>query len=137
MNVEVETLPNCITTLRVEVPPEKVAQTRDAIARDYARHAKLPGYRPGKAPRTVVEAKFKKEMREELTKKLLSESCREAISEKQIRVLSLAEVEDVELNDDNTMRFTATLVTAPEFELPDYKDIPVTAPALTVSDAEI
>src|ERR1700677_3676305 len=114
MNVEVENLPNCITTLRVEVPAEKVSKTWDTVTQDYTHYAKIPGYRPGKAPRTVIENKFKKEIRQEVEKKLLSESCREAISEKKLRVISLADVQDVEIGDDKTMRFTATLVTAPE-----------------------
>ncbi len=137
MNVQVESLPNCITTLRVEVPPEKVRQTHDKIAKDFTGQAKIPGFRPGKAPRQVVERKFQKEITEELRKKLLSESCREAINEKQLRVLSVAEVEDVEIADDKTMRFTATLVTAPEFELPDYKNIPVERKGTDVTEAEI
>ena len=137
MNVQVENLPNCITTLRVEVPSEKVNQTWESIAGDYARHARLPGYRVGKAPRTIVEKKFQKEIREELQKKLLSESCREAISEQKLRVISVAEVEDVEIAPDKTMRFTATLITAPTFELPDYKAITVELKSTEVTDAEI
>ena len=137
MNVEVENLPNCITTLRVEVPPAKVTTTWSSVAEEYARYARIPGFRPGKAPRAVVEKKFQKEIREELTKKLLSESCREAISEKNLRVISLGEIEDVEITDDKTMRFTATLVTAPEFELPDYKNIPVQTAPVVVSDEEV
>jgi trigger factor len=137
MNVQVENLPNCITTLRVEVPSEKVNQAWESIAGDYARHARIPGYRAGKAPRGIVEKKFQKEIREELQKKLLSESCREAISEKKLRVISVAEVEDVELAADKTMRFTATLVTAPEFELPEYKAITVLVKPSDVTDAEV
>lgn len=137
MNVEVENLPNCITTLRVEVPPDKVSQAYETIARDYTHYAKIPGYRPGKAPRSVVENKFKKQIREELEKKLLSESCREAIHEKKLRVISLAEVRDVEIGNDRTMRFIATLVTQPEFELPDYKAIPVQLSSTDVTAQEI
>ena len=137
MNVEVENLPNCITTLRVEVPAEKVSKTWDTVAQDYTHYAKIPGYRPGKAPRTVIENKFKKQIREEVEKKLLSESCREAINEKKLRVISLADVQDVEFGDDKTMRFTATLVTAPEFELPDYKGIPVQVKPIEVTEKEI
>jgi trigger factor len=137
MNVHVENQPNCITTLRVEVPAEKVTETWDAIARDYARYARIPGYRAGKAPRVVIESKFKKEIREELQKKLLSESCREAISSKQIRIISLAEVKDLELDKDKAMRFTATLVRAPDFALPDYKSIPVQIAETTVIDEDI
>ena len=137
MNVEVENLPNCITTLRVEVPADQVSKTWDTVAKDYTQYAKIPGYRPGKAPRNVVENKYKKQIREEVEKKLLSESCREAINEKKLRVISLTDVQDVEFGDDKTMRFTATLVTAPEFELPDYKTIPVQLQPVEVAEKEI
>lgn len=137
MNVQVENLPNCITTLRVEVEPEKVNKAWETIASDYVRHARLPGYRPGKAPRKVVEKKFEKQIREELQKQLLSESCRAAITENKLRVLSLADVDDVEIGEDKTMRFTATLVTSPEFEIPEYKNIPVTVKSSDVTDAEV
>lgn len=137
MNVEVENLPNCITTLRVEVPADKVNQAWDTVTHDYAQYAKIPGYRQGKAPRSVIENRYKKEIRQEVEKKLLSESCREAISEKKLRVISLADVQDVEIGADKTMRFTATLVTAPEFELPEYKSIPVALKPTEVTDKEV
>src|SRR5579862_1340693 len=137
MNVEVQSLPNCMTTLKVELPPEKVSKAWNEITLDYARYAKIPGFRPGKAPRTEIENKFKKEIKEEVTKRMLSEGCREAISEKKLRVLSLADVEDVEIADDKSMRFTATLITAPEFELPEYKGIPVQHKPLDVTEAEL
>ena len=101
------------------------------------RYARIPGYRPGKAPRQVIEAKFRKEIQEELTKKLVSKSYHEAIAEKQLRVVSLTNLEDVEFGDDRSMRFRATVVTAPEFELPDYKNIPVQLPDTKVTEAEI
>ena len=107
------------------------------IARDYAAQAKLPGYRPGKAPRSVVERKFQKEIREELERKLLSESTRAAISEKKLRVLQVQNVEDVEFAPDQSLHFTATVITAPEFELPEYRKIPVAVPPEEISEAEI
>lgn len=137
MNVVVENLPNCITTLRIELESDKVNKVWDAVTADYTKFAKLPGYRAGKAPKSVVEKKFKKEIREELEKKLLSESCREAISEKKLRVLSLAQIDDVELAEDKTMKFTATLVTHPDFELPNYKGLLVPMKSTEVTDAEI
>ena len=88
MKVEVEKQPDSVSTLQIELPPEQVAKEWNAIADNFARHAKIPGYRPGKAPRKVIEAKFKKEIQEEVTKKLVSKSYRDAIAEKQLRVVS-------------------------------------------------
>src|SRR5947208_115495 len=123
--------------LRIELPPEEVSKEWDEIAGSFARFAKIPGYRPGKAPRRVIEAKFRKEIQEELTKKLVSKSYRDAIEEKQLRVVSLTNVEDVQFGEDKSMRFRATVVTAPEFDLPDYKNISVEVPDIKVSGADV
>jgi trigger factor len=137
MKVEVETQPQGLATLRIELPPEDVRKEWDAIANNYSRYARIPGYRAGKAPRQVIEKKFRKEIQDELTKALVSKSYHEAIAEKQLRVVSLADLGDVEFGEDRSMRFRATIVTAPEFELPDYKNIPVQLPATTISEAEV
>jgi trigger factor len=137
MKVEVENKPQSVSTLRIELPPEEVAKEWDEIANSFARFAKIPGYRPGKAPRSVIEKRFRKEIQDEVTKKLVSKSYRDAIAQKQLRVAALSNVEDVEFGEDKSMRFRATVVTAPEFELPDYKNIRVQLPERTVSDAEI
>jgi trigger factor len=137
MKVEVENQPHCVATLKIELPPEQVSEEWDAIAASFARQARIPGYRPGKAPRRVIEAKFRKDIQDELTKKLVSKSYHAAIAEKQLRVVSLTNLEEVEFGHDRSMRFRATVVTAPEFELPDYKGIPLQLPETTVTDAEV
>jgi trigger factor len=123
--------------LRIELPPEDVTKEWDAIANSYAQHARIPGYRAGKAPRRVIEAKFRKEIQDELTKKLVAKSYHEAIAEKQLRVVSLTNLEEVEFGQDRSIRFRATVVTAPEFELPDYTSIPVELPDTKVSEADV
>jgi len=137
MKVEVEKEEQGSSTLLIELPPEDVRKEWDAIAGNYSRYARIPGYRPGKAPRQVIEKKFRKEIQDELTKALVSKSYREAIAEKQLRVVSLTDVGDVEFGEDRSMRFRATVVTAPEFELPDYQSIPVQLPATAITEAEV
>jgi trigger factor len=137
MKVEVEKQPGSVSTLQIELPPEEVSKEWDAIANSFARFAKIPGYRPGKAPRAVIEKRFRKEIQDELTKKLVSKSYHEAIEQEQLRVASLANIEDVQVGEDKSMRFRATVVTAPEFELPEYKNIPVQLPETNVSESEI
>ena len=137
MKVEVEKQPGSVSTLQIEVPSEEVSKEWDAIANSFARFAKIPGYRPGKAPRAVIEKRFRKEIQDELTKKLVSKSYHEAIEQEQLRVASLANIEDVQLGEDKSMRFRATVVTAPEFELPEYKSIPVQLPETNVSESEV
>ncbi|HEY0789754.1 MAG TPA: trigger factor [Chthoniobacterales bacterium] len=137
MNVEVENLPNCLASLRIELPPERVKKERSEVAQDIRKLARIPGFRLGKAPAPVVEAKFRKEIEDKLTRKLVSEGTREAIREKNLKVLSVSEVEDVEFGPDQTMRFTATLITAPEFELPEYKGIRVAVGPADVTEDEV
>jgi trigger factor len=137
MKVEVEKQPGSVSKLQIELPPDEVAKEWDAIANSFARFAKIPGYRPGKAPRAVIDKRFRKEIQDELTKKLVSKSYHEAVEREQLRVASLTNIEDVQFGEDKSMRFRATVVTAPDFELPDYKHIPAQVPDTKVSDAEV
>src|SRR5213594_3508080 len=137
MKVEVERQPGSVSKLQIELPPEEVEKEWDAIANSFARFAKIPGYRPGKAPRAVIDKRFRKEIQEELTKKLVSKSYHQAVEQEQLRVASLTNIEDVQFGEDRSMRFRATVVIVPEFELPDYKNIRVQLPDTKVSDAEV
>lgn len=74
MKVEVERQPGSVSKLQIELPADEVAKEWDAIANSFARFAKIPGYRPGKAPRAVIDKRFRKEIQDELTKKLVSKS---------------------------------------------------------------
>src|SRR6266436_10027047 len=137
MKVEVDKQPGSVSKLQIELAPQEVTKEWDVIANSFARFAKIPGYRPGKAPRAVIDKRFRKEIQEELTQKLVSKSYHEAVEQQQLRVASLTNIEDVQFGEDKSMRFRATVVTAPEFELSDYKNIPVELPDTTVSDAEV
>ncbi|HAK07106.1 MAG TPA: trigger factor [Spartobacteria bacterium] len=137
MKVEVEKQADSTSTLRIELPPEEVSKEWDAIANSFARFAKIPGYRPGKAPRVVIEKRFRKEIQDEVTKKLVSKSYHDAIAAEKLRVVSLTNVEEVQFGEDKSMRFRATVVTAPEFELPEYKNIPVQLPSPKVAKEDV
>src|SRR5205085_4220016 len=137
MKVEVEKQPGSVSKLQIELPADEVAKEWDTIANSFARFAKIPGYRPGKAPRAVIDKRFRKEIQDELTKKLVSKSYHQAVEQEQLRVASVTNIEDIHFGEDKSMRFRATVVTAPEFELPDYKKIPVQLPETTVNDAEV
>jgi trigger factor len=138
MNVVVEPLPNCLATLKVEVEPQKVSEARDSVVNEFVQYAKIPGFRPGKVPRATIEKRFKKEIREELQQKLVRDSAREAIQNKGLRVLQIASVDEVNLPEiEGPLTFTATLVTQPEFELPEYKGIPIEAASVAVTEQDI
>ena len=137
MKVQVEKKPESISTLKIELPPDEVSKEWDTIANSFARFAKIPGYRPGKAPLALIDKRFRKEIQDEVTKKLVSKSYREAIEQKKLRVASLTNLEEVHFGEDKSMRFQATVVTAPEFKLPNYKNIPVELSDTKVKEAEI
>src|SRR5438874_4840676 len=137
MKVEVKKQPDSVSTLRIELPPEEVSKEWDTIANSFARFAKIPGYRPGKAPRSVIDKRFRKEIQEEVTKKLVSKSYHDAVAQEQLRVASLTNLEDVQFGEDKSMRFRATVVTAPEFELPEYKNIPVQLSSAKVANEDV
>src|SRR5213082_780098 len=137
MKVQVEKKPESVSTLKIELPADEVSKEWDVIANSFARFAKIPGYRPGKAPRSVIEKRFRREIHDELTKKLVSRSYHDAIEQKNLRVVSLTNVEDVQFGDDKSMRFRATIVTAPEFELPEYRNIPVQLSSAKVANEDV
>src|ERR1700726_2751097 len=114
MKVEVEKKPESVSTLRIELPGEEVSKEWEAIAKSFARFAKIPGYRPGKAPRSVIEKRFRKEIQDEVTKTLVSKSYHDAVEHERLRVASLTNIEDVTFGQDKSMRFRATVVTEPE-----------------------
>src|SRR5712671_3412780 len=113
MKVEVEKQPGSVSTLQIELPPEEVSKEWDAIANSFARLAKIPGYRPGKAPRAVIEKRFRKEIQDELTKKLVSKSYHEAIEKEQLRVASLTNIEDIEFGEEKSKRRSNVCVINP------------------------
>jgi len=137
MNVVVEPQANCIVTLHVEVPAERVDREWNQVASEFQRFAKVPGYRPGKAPASVILSRFAKDIREELKKKLLNESMREAIKGKNLSVISVSRVDGVELAADKILRYTATVITSPEFELPDYSSIELDIERRAVADTDV
>ena len=87
MNIVVEKQPKCIATLNVEVPAADVAAKREKIASSYASQAKISGFRPGKAPKNVIQKRFGKQITEELTEALFEEACDKALDIENLKVL--------------------------------------------------
>ncbi len=137
MNVVLDPQPNCIINLQVELPSDRVTREWESVAKEFQRHAKIPGFRPGKAPQSLIDTRFAKDIKDELQNKLLRESLNEAIKQKNLRVLTVSKVEDVQIDENKTMRFRASVVTAPDFELPDYSSIPVEAAKRAVGDEDV
>ena len=137
MNIVVEKQPKCVATLRVEIPADKVSGQRDRIVKGYASKARVPGFRPGKAPRAVVEKRFEKEIAGELNEALINEAYDEALKQESLHVLDFGVPEDVTTHPNGSLTFVAKLTLAPEVTLPEYKGVSVTVPPIAVPDEEI
>ncbi|MFT4177662.1 MAG: trigger factor [Luteolibacter sp.] len=137
MNIVVEKQPKCVATLRVEIPAEKVTGQRAEIVRGYASKARVPGFRPGKAPKAVVEKRFQKEIAEELNGSLINEAFDEALKQESLKVLDFGVPENVTTTPDGGLSFSSKLTLAPEVTLPEYKNISVTVPPQDVPEEEI
>lgn len=137
MNIVVEKLPKCAANVRVEIPADTVSKERETIVRAYSSKARIPGFRPGKAPRAVVEKRFAKEIESELLEKLVDDGLRDALKQEELKVLDFGTVKDLTIGTEGTCSFQTTLTLAPEITLPEYKGIAVTAPPAAVPDADL
>src|SRR5438046_3321997 len=137
MNVTVENLAPCKKLMRVEVETQKVDETFDSITKDFQRQASLPGFRPGKAPKDMVVRKYGKDIEDEVKRKLISDSYKKAVEEQKLDVLGYPDIEEIQFNRGQPLQFAATVETAPEFELPEYKGLPVKTEARSVTEEDI
>lgn len=137
MNIVVEKQPKCVATLRVEIPAEKVNGQREEIVRGYASKARVPGFRPGKAPKAVIEKRFSKEITEELNERLFNEAFDEALKQENLKVLDFGLPENLVSLPDGGLSFVSKVTLAPEFQLPDYKGIKVTVPPMEVPEEDL
>ncbi|MCX8090315.1 MAG: trigger factor [Verrucomicrobiae bacterium] len=137
MNVSVETLAPCRKLLRVEVDAQTVDQTFEAVTKEFQREIELPGFRPGKAPRDLILKRFSKEIEDEVRSKLINESFRKAVDEQKLDVIGRPDIEEIQFGRGQPLQFAATIETAPEFELPEYKGLPVRVEARSVTDADV
>jgi trigger factor len=109
--------------MRVEVAQEKVEQTFGEIAGQFQREARIPGFRPGKAPREMVAKRFESDIQDEVKRKLISDSFRAAIAEHKLSIVGQPEIEEIQFTRGQPLQFAANLEIAPEFQLPEYKGL--------------
>jgi len=137
VNVTVENLAPCKKLVRVEVEAQKVDETFDSVTKEYQKEANLPGFRPGKAPREIVVRKYAKDIEQEAKRKLISEAYKKAVDEQKFDVLGYPDIEEIQFGRGQALQFAATVETAPEFELPEYKAIPVKKETRTVTEEDV
>lgn len=137
MTISVEKLPECKARLSVEFPSSEVAAERDRISALYAAQAKLPGFRPGKAPKGAVEKRYGRQINGEVSERLVSRAIQKAATDEKVDIIGIGKVESELFGPDGSFAWAAEVVTAPEFALPDYASIPVELPRNEITDEQI
>ena len=137
MNVALDYQKNCVVVLDIDLPSDRVSTEWNTIAKEFQKKARLPGYRPGKAPASLIATRYAKDIEEEVKTKLVGEAIREAVKTHNLKIHAVEEVEKVEIAADKTMKILAKIVQNPEFELPNYKNITVEVEKKTVTDEDV
>jgi trigger factor len=137
MKINVDKQPGCTGTLRVEIPAENVRAERDKILRAFTQKARIQGFRPGKAPRQVIEKRYGTYIREELHQSLTRQAMQEALKQDDLKLLEFGEPTAMEESSDGALSFESELTLAPEFELPNYKGLTLRLPPSELSEEEL
>lgn len=120
MKWEMVDLEDGFRQLRVEAPWEEIAPDYHDILAEFKR-LKVPGFRPGKVPRQVLEGLFRREISDHLSRRGAHRLCRQALEQAEIEVTGPVEVSEIEWERGENFRFSARFFLLPEFELPDYR----------------
>ena len=138
MNISLDKQANCIATLRAEIPSDRVTKERNQVLQGFMQQARIPGYRPGKAPKSVIEKRHGEAITQEVESRLFRETFSQAVKENEnLKILNVKPPQDVTHQADGTFTFTADLVLAPEFELPEYKNLEIEIPKLEITDENV
>jgi len=125
-------------TIEVEIPAELIEKESRRVTNDFAKHAKIPGFRPGKVPPAVARNRFAKEIQEEVMSNLLPVSFRDAIAERGVEPVGDPHLEHLDpFIEGASVKYKATFEVKPKIELADYHGIHVTEPKVEVTDADI
>jgi trigger factor len=123
--------------LEIEIPPEVVKKRAGEIATEFRRHARLPGFRPGKAPLSLIQQRYRDDIRSELLRALVPEYVEAQAKEQKWDPVGSPSISDVEYAEDSPLRFKATLEVLPQFELRDFRSLEVAVAETAVSNEEI
>ena len=127
----------CRREIELEIPAENVTKVAEKVARDIARIARIPGFRPGKAPITLVRRRFADDIQGEVVQSLVPEYLEKALDEKKLVPVTRPEVDKVEFKEGEPLKFRAIFEVLPEFELGDYKNLQVQVDEIEAGDAEV
>jgi len=125
-------------TVEVEIPAAVLSREASRVTQEFAREAKVPGFRPGKIPASVVRSRFAKEIQEEVLTRVLSESFRAAMREKNLEAVGEPHLEHIDpFIDGAPMKFKARFEVKPVIELSDYRGLEIEEPTIEVTETDV
>lgn len=137
MKVTVENQSSVKKVLHIEVPPEVVTREVESAYGELKKTAKIKGFRPGKAPRAVLERIYGKDVRADITGKLIQEGFLHALKETNLQIVGSPKVDPPELQEKSAYLFDAAVEVRPEIADIQFKGIELTKSKYAVSDEEI
>jgi trigger factor len=132
--VESET---CKKELVIEIPPDIVKQESEAVTAQYRRLARIPGFRPGRAPASLIRRHYQDDIRNEVVQSLLPKYFENAIKEQKMSVIGRPHFDDLKFEEDTPLTATARFEVLPDFELEEYKGLEVEQGPFEVSEEEV
>jgi trigger factor len=128
--------PECTRELVVEVPADEVSKTWHKVAASYRKYAKIPGFRAGKVPESVILRRFAAEIRNEVRDTLLPERFNKAVAELGIRPVGQPQVSELTVEDGAPLHAKAIFEFLPAFSIDGYKDVKVDKPSGEITEEE-
>lgn len=137
MDISIDKTSDCQASLKATLSAEEVSAIKSDVARAYVQNARVPGFRPGKAPLSVVVKRYSAMIDEEAEGRILGDIQEKALSEnEELKVLDFGMPEGG-FQEDGSYSSTATLTIIPNFELPEYMGLEVSVPSTDVTDEDV
>src|SRR5580704_2834546 len=127
----------CRRELDLEIPAEEVAKKIESVAKEFARVARVPGFRPGKAPVSLIRRRFAEDIKGEVLQSLVPERVEKAVSEQRLTPVSQPQVEKLDFAEGQPLKFRAVFEVLPEFELGNYKGLAIEMPAMDITEGDV
>lgn len=128
--------PELMREIDVEVPADEVAKAYKTVIKRYQKLARIPGFRAGKVPESLVRSKFMKEVRQEVLDSLVTGRFRAAIEEQKINPVSQPQMTDLHLMEGEPLRFKAAFEVMPDLDITGYDSVQVQRPEVVLTDEE-